>query len=76
MTRILNLLEKKKLVLRQPDQEDGRVLRVHLTRTGWEIKEKLVSCAQAVLHKGSRDLTKAEVTQFKLLLNRLISNLE
>ena len=75
-TRILNLLEKKKLVVRRPDENDGRVLRVYLTGTGWEIKEKLVACAEAVLQKGSQDLTKAEITQFKLLLNRLLRNLE
>ena len=75
-TRILNLLEKKKLVTRRPDENDGRVLRVHLTRSGWEIREKLVSCADAVLQKASRDFTKEEVNQFKLLLNRLLSNLE
>ena len=75
-TRILNLLEKKKLVTRRPDENDGRVLRVHLTRSGWEIREKLVSCADAVLQKASRDFTKEEVNQFKLLLNRLLTNLE
>ena len=75
-TRILNLLEKKKLVTRRPDENDGRVLRVHLTGSGWEIREKLVSCADAVLQKASRDFTKEEVNQFKLLLNRLLTNLE
>ena len=75
-TRILNLLEKKRLVVRRPDENDGRVLRVYLTKSGWEIKEKLVSCAEAVLQKGSRDLTKEEITQFKLLLNKLLRNLE
>ena len=75
-TRILNLLEKKKLVMRQPDESDGRVLRVYLTKPGWDIKEKLVACAEAVLQKGSQDLTKEEITQFKLLLNKLLRNLE
>ena len=74
-TRILNLLEKKKLVVRRPDESDGRVLRVHLTKSGWDIKEKLVKCAEAVLQKGSQDLTKEEITQFKLLLNKLLRNL-
>ena len=75
-TRILNLLEKKRLVARRPDESDGRVMRVYLTKSGSEIKEKLVSCAEAVLQKGSQDFTKEEVTQFKLLLNKLLRNLE
>lgn len=75
-TRILNLLEKKRLVARRPDESDGRVMRVFLTKSGLEIKEKLVACAEAVLQKGSQDFTKEEVTQFKLLLNKLLRNLE
>ena len=75
-TRILNLLEKKKLVMRRPDESDGRVMRVFLTQSGLDIREKLVSCAKAVLQKGSQDFTKEEVAQFKLLLNKLLKNLE
>ncbi|HET9906774.1 MAG TPA: MarR family transcriptional regulator [Anaerolineales bacterium] len=75
-TRILNLLEKKSLVVRRPDEKDGRVLRVYLTASGWEIKEQLVSCADAVLQKASRDFTKEEVAQFKLSLNKLLRNIE
>ena len=75
-TRILNLLEKKKLVVRRADENDGRVLRVRLTQSGWDIKEKLVACAEAVLQKGSQGLTNEEITQFKVLLNKLLRNLE
>ena len=64
------------MVVRRTDESDGRVLRVFLTKSGWEIKEKLVACAEAVLQKSSRDLTKAEITQFKLVLNMLLRNLE
>ena len=75
-TRILNLLEKKKIVVRRPDETDGRVLRVFLTKDGRELKEKLVACAEAVLVKSSRNLRKEEITQFKLVLNKILSNLE
>jgi DNA-binding MarR family transcriptional regulator len=51
------------------------MLRVYLTKSGWDIQEKLVACAEAVLRKGSRDLTKEEITQFKRLLNKLLRNL-
>ena len=75
-TRILNLLEKKRIVVRRPDETDGRVLRVFLTKDGRELKEKLVACAEAVLVKSSRNLRKEELTQFKLVLNKILSNLE
>src|ERR687891_2486112 len=64
-TRILNLLEKKGIVVRRPDENDGRVLRVFLTRTGRDLKDKLIPCAQEVLTKSGKNLTKDEITQFK-----------
>jgi DNA-binding MarR family transcriptional regulator len=75
-TRILTLLEKKGLVFRLPDENDGRMLRVFLTKPGRDLKEKLIPCAEAVLVKSGRNLTKEEVTQFKRTLHKLISNLE
>ena len=75
-TRILNLLEKKGVVARRPDENDGRVLRVFLTKMGRELKEKLIPCAQEVLTKSGKNLTKEELAQFKLTLNRILNNLE
>src|ERR671918_1689936 len=40
-TRILNLLEKKVVVVRRPDEKDGRVLRVFLTKVGRDLRDKL-----------------------------------
>jgi len=75
-TRILNLLEKKGIVTRHPDESDRRVLRVFLTMTGKDLKDKLIPCAQAVLVKSGRNLTTEEVAQFKLTLNKILRNLE
>ena len=76
MTRILNLLEKKGLALRQRDTEDGRVLRVFLTKSGKDIKEKLMPCAEEVLSKSRQNLTTQEVAQFKQILRKILANLE
>lgn len=75
MTRILNLLEKKGLALRQRDAEDGRVIRVFLTQAGRNLKEKLIPSAKEVLVKSSQHLTKEEVTQLKQILNKILKNL-
>ena len=74
-TRILNLLEKKKIVVRRPDEDDGRVLRVFLTKTGKDLKEKLILCAEEVLVKSGRNLTKEQLTEFKRTLNQILDNL-
>lgn len=75
-TRILSLLEKKGIVVRRSDESDGRVLRVFLTKTGKDLKDKLIPCAQEVLVRSGRNLTKQDVAKFKLTLNQILSNLE
>src|SRR5918996_3947240 len=75
-TRILNLLEKKGVVVRRPDENDGRVLRVFLTRTGRDLRDKLILCAEEVLTKSGKNITKNEITQFKRTLHRILNNLE
>ena len=75
-TRILNLLEKKRIVVRRPDETDGRILRVFLTNMGKDLKEKLIPCAEEVLAKSGKNLTREELTQFKMTLHRILDNLE
>ena len=75
-TRILNLLEKKKIVIRQPDENDGRVLRVFLTKAGRDLKEKLIPCAEEVLAKSGKNLTKEQLAQFRDTLHQMLDNLE
>jgi DNA-binding MarR family transcriptional regulator len=75
-TRILILLEKKKLVVRQPDENDGRVLRVFLTKAGKDLKARLIPCAEEVLVKSGRNLTKEQLSQFKQTLHQMLDNLD
>jgi DNA-binding MarR family transcriptional regulator len=75
-TRILNLLEKKGVVLRRRDADDGRVLHVFLTKAGRDLKEKLIPCAEEVLAKSGQNLTNEEVQQFKHILTKILNNLE
>jgi MarR family transcriptional regulator, organic hydroperoxide resistance regulator len=75
-TRILNLLEKKGVVIRRQDEGDRRVLRVFLTKVGKDLKDKLIPCAEEVLNKSGKNLTKQELAQFKLTLHRILNNLK
>ena len=74
-TRILNLLEKKGIVVRRPDESDRRILRVFLTRIGKDLRRKLIPCAQEVLAKSGKNLSREELVQFKLTLNQILRNL-
>ena len=75
-TRILTLLETKGVIVRHPDESDGRVQRVFLTKTGRDLKDKLVPCAQEVLTKSGRNLTKEDIAKFKQTLNQILTNLD
>jgi DNA-binding MarR family transcriptional regulator len=75
-TRILNLLEQKGVVNRRRDVEDGRILRVFLTKAGRDLKEKLIPCAEEVLAQCGQNLTEEEVSQFKRILKKMLDNLE
>ena len=75
-TRILHLLEKKGVIVRRLDESDRRVFRVFLTKKGRDLKKKLIPCAQEVLAKSDRNLTKDEIAQFKQTLKRMLRNLE
>lgn len=75
-TRILVLLEKKGVILRRPDESDRRILRVFLTKTGRDLKDKLIPCAQEVLAMSAKNLTKAEMVQLKSVLHQILRNLE
>lgn len=48
VTGIITRLEKKGLVKRERDTEDGRVFRVYLTREGRGLEEKLIPLARGV----------------------------
>ena len=75
-TRILNLLEQKGVVHRRRDAEDGRVIHVYLTKTGKNLKAKLVPCAEEVLVKSGKDLTNEQLAQLRHLLAKIVKNLE
>jgi DNA-binding MarR family transcriptional regulator len=75
-TRILNLLENKKFVTRHQDENDGRILRVFLTKTGRDLKEKLIPCAEEVLIRSGRNLTREQLSQFKQTLRQMFENLD
>ncbi len=58
LTRMLATMERKKLVRRKPDEEDGRKIRVYLTKGGRLAHDRMSEVAEdarKVLFKGLSD---------------------
>ena len=76
VTRILDKLEEKEFIERQPDPEDRRASLVYLTDRGRDLKAKLVPVALENLDKALKGVNTNEVELVKALLNRIFCNLE
>lgn len=76
VSRILNLLEKKKLVARIPVPEDRRKFHIHLTETGLEVHQKLLPEVELLRRKGWDGLSDEDYVHFKRILNLIFKNFE
>lgn len=76
VTRILDVLERKQLLLRQRDAGDRRAFRVYLTEDGRNLKEKLIPLAVEVLKRGQENLTSEDRAYLQEKLNIIYHNFE
>ncbi|MHC1790491.1 MarR family winged helix-turn-helix transcriptional regulator [Solidesulfovibrio sp.] len=74
VTRLLKILEDKRLVVRKPDPKDRRSHRIHLTAAGNALKDKLLDLGVICLERACLGLSSQEVATLKSLLNRVYSN--
>lgn len=75
MTRLLDRLESKGLIVRANDPSDRRAWRIHLTETGQHVWRDMSLCAQRVRDQALDGLDEAERTQFFRLLEHARDNL-
>jgi DNA-binding MarR family transcriptional regulator len=75
VSRILEKLEKKKLISRRSDPADRRAMRVFLTPTGWELQPHLEQAAERFRERSFRGFSQQERTELRGLLNRIMENL-
>jgi DNA-binding MarR family transcriptional regulator len=73
MTRMLDKLETKGLVVRSRDVEDRRVVNLSLTGSGRAVAARLPEIAPAVLNERLKKFTKAEVEELRRLLRKFIA---
>lgn len=74
MTRMLDRLERKKLVRRVRSPEDRRKITIELTAEGRAVYPQLISGAVRVLNHSLRGFTRAEVRQLEDFLHRMLAS--
>jgi len=74
MTRMLDRLERKKLVRRVRSPEDRRKITIELTAEGRAVYPQLINGAVRVLNHSLRGFTRAEVRQLEDFLHRMLAS--
>jgi DNA-binding MarR family transcriptional regulator len=75
MTRLLDRLEARDLVVRQADPGDRRALHIHLTDAGIAIWQDINLCGQRVLQRATTGMSEAESSELMRLLELARNNL-
>ncbi len=76
MTRMLDRLEAKGLLRRNPCRNDARVMRLALTAEGERLCRKIPYGLSRVMNSLLRGFTAAEVDTLKSLVRRMLANAE
>ncbi|NJO79418.1 MAG: MarR family transcriptional regulator [Cyanobacteria bacterium RM1_2_2] len=74
LTGVVDRMEERKLVYRERDPADRRVVRIWLTAAGEELKEVLPAIGEQTIHRALEGFSKEEQEMFSLLLDRIVSN--
>ncbi|MGH8176077.1 MAG: MarR family winged helix-turn-helix transcriptional regulator [Steroidobacter sp.] len=76
MTRMLNRLEEKGVIVREPAKDDRRIVRLRMTAAGRKIYPKLREAAIRMLNDLVAGFSASEVKQAHELLRRMNSNMD
>ncbi|MEA3106801.1 MAG: MarR family transcriptional regulator, organic hydroperoxide resistance regulator [Gammaproteobacteria bacterium] len=71
----IRVMTKLGYVTRQQKRGNRKKIYIHLTRSGWSLKDVLVPLAVEVNEIAMESVTKAEVAEFRKVLLTIISNL-
>lgn len=75
LTGVVDRMEERKLVYRERDPADRRMVRIWLTKAGEELKEVLPAIGEQTIHRALKGISKAEQELLETLLDRLVSNM-
>ncbi len=76
ITRLLNLLEKKNIVLRVPDRNDRRSKLIYLTHKAKAFGDELMGLVDEMLKEAEQEISDEQMDQCKATLNKIFLNLE
>ncbi len=74
MTRMIDRLETKGLIVRRRDAGDRRLVNLELTEPGQAAFPKMRLCALRVLNRFMRGFTQSEARQLESYLHRMLEN--
>jgi DNA-binding MarR family transcriptional regulator len=76
ITRLLNALEKKNIVLRVPDRNDRRSKLIYLTHKAKEFKQELMDLVDEMLCEAEEGIPAEEMAQCRATLNKIFQNFD
>ena len=76
ITRLLNVLEKKNIVLRVPDRYDRRSKLIYLTNKAKEFKTDLIFLVEEMLREAEQGISYEEMEQCRGTLNKIFNNFD
>ncbi|MFH1052239.1 MAG: MarR family winged helix-turn-helix transcriptional regulator [bacterium] len=75
VTRLIDALEKKQMLLRVKDKNDRRNNLIYITDTGRQAEEILTPIAFTINEKAVKGFKKDEIAHLLDMLNRMVENL-
>lgn len=76
ITRLLNVLEKKNMVLRIPDRTDKRSKLVYLTHKAKEFKTDLLDIVEDLLKEAEQGIEPDDIIHCRATLNKIFTNFD
>lgn len=74
VTRILDILEKRNLIIRISDENDRRKFKIYLTQDGKDTVKKLSPLAKEVQLKLRENISTEELETLNIILNKIYNN--
>ena len=75
VTKIIDTLEKRNLMVRVPDQLDQRIKRVFLSNKGKEMMKSSLPIMEQTSNEVRKGITDQEINLFKTVLNKIYKNI-
>ncbi len=76
MTRLLDNLQKNKLIVRVPHASDRRINLIHLTQDGVRLREKVTQTVKEIVDKALMGISDEEISTSRNVLTKIIHNLD